>query len=160
MNKRSGLRHRFQKKLLVMICIALLIVFTASCYRYPPGDPIPDDDFDPTNPTDTVRMDYMLWLEEDYTLSIKVISAEEDALETQRQIENYKGSELAKSRGWTDDDLEAHFVVVKIRYECELDHNKTSMSDGLLESYVYLERNPKDGIWFIVDRTTPVEVAE
>jgi hypothetical protein len=37
---------------------------------------------------------------------MKVIGAEEDALETQRQIENYKGSELAISRGWTDDHLE------------------------------------------------------
>jgi hypothetical protein len=159
-NKRSAVNLLFQKKLLILVCIALLMTFTASCYRYPQGDPIPDDDFDPTNPTDTVRMDYMLWLEKDYTLSMKVIKAEVDELETRRQIENYKGSELAKSRGWTDDDLEAHFVVVKIRYECELDHSKTSMSDGVLESYVLLERNPKDGIWFIVDRTSPVEAAK
>lgn len=54
-------------------------------------------------------MEYMLWLEEDYTLSMKVIGAEEDALETQRQIENYKGSELAISRGWTDDHLKQQF---------------------------------------------------
>lgn len=163
MNRRSTLNHLFQKKLLILVCIALLAIFTASCYRYSKGDPIPDDDYDPTNPSDVVRMDYMLWLEEeytDYTLSMKVIKSEVDEPETQRQIEHYKGSEFAKSRGWTDDYLEEHFVVVKVRYECELDHSKTSIPDGLLESYVFLERNPKDDIWFIVDRTNPVEVLE
>lgn len=163
MNHHSALNLLFQKKLLILVCIALLTIFTTSCYRYPKGDPIPDDDFDPTNPSDTVRMDYMLWLEEeytDYTLSMKVIKSEVDELETRRQIENYKGSEFAKSRGLTDDYLEEHFVVVEVRYECELDHSKTAMPDGLLESYVFLVRNPKDGIWFIVDRTNPVEVLE
>ena len=163
MNHRSSLNLLLQKKLLILVCIALLTIFTASCYRYPKGDPIPDDDYDPTIPSDVVRMDYMLWLEEeytDYTLSMKVIKSEVDELETRRQIENYNGSEFAKSRGWTDDYLEEHFVVAKVRYECELDHSKTAMPDGLLESYVFLERNPKDGIWFIVDRTNPVEVLE
>ena len=67
MNRRSTLNHLFQKKLLILVCIALLAIFTASCYRYSKGDPIPDDDYDPTNPSDVVRMDYMLWLEEEYT---------------------------------------------------------------------------------------------
>jgi hypothetical protein len=162
-NPCSTLNQIFQKKLLILICIALLAIFTASCYRFPKGDPIPDDGYDPTNPADVVRMDYMLWLEEeytDYTLSMKVIKSEVDELETGRQIENYTGSEFAKSRGWTDAYLAEHFVVVKVRYECELDHRKTSIPDGLLESYVFLERNPKDGFWFIVDRTSPVAVLE
>lgn len=117
-----------------------------------------DYNYDATDPSQVVRADYMSWLKEDYTISMNVLSSEVDDTETQRMIKMYKGSELAEIRGWTDEYLNQHFVVVKVRYECEIDHTKTFLRDGLLESYVFLVRNPESGIWNIVDRTSPSEI--
>jgi hypothetical protein len=116
-------------------------------------------DYDATDPVDVVRADYMSWLKEDYTISMNVLNAEVDATETQRHFERYKGSELAETRGWTDEYLDQHFIVVKVRYECEFDHTKTFMRDGLLEGYVFLTRDPESGAWTVVDRTSPSEVS-
>lgn len=110
-----------------------------------------------TDPVELVRADYLSWLNEDYTISMRVLLAEVDDSETQRQIDNYKGSDLAASRGWTNAFLDQHFVVVKVMYECEFDHTKTSMDDGILVGYVYLTRDPQSSIWTIVDRTSPSE---
>ncbi len=117
-----------------------------------------DYDYDATDPVEVVRADYMSWLKKDYTISMYVINAEVDEAETQRQLERYKGSELAENRGWTDAYLDQHFIVVKVIYECEIDHTKTYMSDGLLEGYVFLTRDPESGIWTIVDRTSPSDI--
>jgi len=118
-----------------------------------------DYDYDATDPVEVVRADYMSWLKEDYTISMNVLNAEVDDAETQRQFERYKGSEFAESRGWTDEFLAQHFVVVKVRYECKFDHNKTFMNDGLLEGYVFLNRDPESGIWTIWTRTSPSKVS-
>ena len=118
-----------------------------------------DYDYDATDPVEVVRADYMSWLKEDYTISMNVLNAEVDDAETQRMIENYKGSELAESRGWTDEYLDQHFIVVKVIYECELDHTKTFMRDGLLEGYVFLTRDPESSVWTIVDKTSPSEAS-
>lgn len=114
-----------------------------------------DYDYDATDPTEVARADYMSWLKEDYTISMNVLYAEVDYAETQRMIERYKGSELAESRGWTDAYLDEHFIVVKVIYECEIDHTKTFLRDGLLESYSLLTRQPESGIWVVKDRTSP-----
>ena len=118
-----------------------------------------DYDYDATDPVEVVRADYMSWLKEDYTISMNVLKAEVDDAETQRHIKGYKGSELAETRGWTDEYLDQHFIVVKVIYECELDHNKTFMNDGLLESYVFLTRDPESGVWTIWTRTSPSEIS-
>lgn len=114
-----------------------------------------DYDYDATDPVEVVRADYMSWLKEDYTISMNVLNAEVDDEETQRIIKRYKGSELAASRGWADEYLDQHFVVVKVRYECEFDHTKTFMVDGLVKGYVFLTCDPESGTWTIVDRTSP-----
>lgn len=116
--------------------------------------------FDATDPAEVVRTEYTLWLEEDYTSSMKVISVKADEAETERMIDRYKGSELAESRGCVDDYLDENFITVKIRYDCELDHNKTFMKDGLLEGYVYLTRDINSDFWTISDRTSPRDVTE
>ena len=118
-----------------------------------------DYDYDATDPVKVVRADYMSWLKEDYTISMNVLNAEVDDAETQRMIEYYKGGELAENHGWTDEYLDQHFIVVKVIYECELDHNKTFLDDGLLEGYVYLTRDPESGIWTIWTRTSPSEAS-
>lgn len=116
-----------------------------------------DYDYDATDPVEVARTEYMLWLKEDYTISMNVLNAEVNDDETQRMIENYKGSELAERRGWTDEYLDQHFTVVKVIYECEIDHTKTFLRDGLLEVHVFLIRNPESGVWTVVDRTSPSE---
>jgi len=117
-----------------------------------------DYNYDATDPIEVVHADYMSWLKEDYTISMNVLNAEVDGAETQRHIKRYKDSELAETRGWTDEYLDQHFVVVKVRYECEFDHTKTFMNDGLLEGYVFLTRDPESGVWMIVDRTSPSDI--
>lgn len=114
-----------------------------------------DYDYDAADPVEVARAEYISWLKEDYTISMNVINAEVDDVETQRKIEYYKGGELAKNRGWTNEYLDQHFIVVKVIYECELDHNKTFLEDGFLEVHVFLTRDPESGIWTIVDRTIP-----
>lgn len=118
-----------------------------------------DYDYDATNPVDVARAEYMSWLKEDYTISMNVINAEVDDEETQRHIKRYKGSELAESRGWTDEYLDRHFIVVKVIYECKIDHTKTFLRDGLLEVHVFLTRDSESGVWAVVDRTSPSEVS-
>lgn len=118
-----------------------------------------DYDYDATNPVDVARAEYMSWLKEDYTISMNVLNVKVDDEETQRKIERYKGSELAESRGWTDEYLDCHFIVVKVIYECEIDHTKTFLRDGLLEVHVFLTRDPESGVWTVVDRTSPSEVS-
>lgn len=162
----------FLKKLWLFVCIVLLIVMTASCTETggntkkfdhdatEKSGKTEDIDYDATDPVEVVRADYLSWLKEDYTISMNVLNAEVDDAETQRQIERYKGSELAESRGWTDEYLDQHFIVVKVRYECEIDHTKTFLRDGLLKSYVFLTRDPESGVWTIVDRSSPSDIPE
>lgn len=146
----------FLRKLWLIVCIALLIVLAASCAKT--SSNTEEYTYDATDPVEVVRADYMSWLQKDYTISMNVLYAEVDDAETQRMIENYKGSELAASRGWTDEYLDRHFTVVKVRYECEFDHTKTFMVDGLVEGYVLLTRDPESGVWTIVDRTSPSDI--
>ena len=118
-----------------------------------------DYGYDATDPVEVARAEYMSWLKEDYTISMNVLNAEVDDAETQRMIERYKGSELAESRGWTNEYLYQHFIVVKVIYECEIDHNKTFLRDGLLQVHVFLTRDTESGVWTIVDRTSPYEAS-
>jgi hypothetical protein len=90
----------------------------------------------------------------DYTISMSIGSIDIDEAETQRVVNRYLGSELAQSRGWSDDYLQEHFIVVKANYAVEYDHTKTFMSDGNLEQYFYLTEDIETGLWMIVDNTS------
>lgn len=145
---------------IVAMAVVICIILTVCLIANPHSDDTTSHeagliDYDATDPAEVVRAEYMSWLKRDYTISMNVLDAEVDDAETQRHIEEYKGSELAESRGWTDDYLDQHFIVVKVIYECEFDHNKTFMDDGLLEGYVFLTRDPENGVWTIADRTSP-----
>ncbi|HKL10381.1 MAG TPA: M56 family metallopeptidase [Clostridia bacterium] len=90
----------------------------------------------------------------DYTISMSIGSIDIDEEETQRVVDRYVGSELARSRGWSDDYLQEHFLVVKANYIVEYDHTKTFMPDGNLEQYFYLTEDIETGLWMIVDNTS------
>ena len=67
----------------------------------------------------------------------------------------YSGSELAEARGWTDEYLDEHFIVVLAKYYTEYDHTKTFLDDGYTEQYFYLTQDIKSGKWTINDNTSP-----
>ncbi len=99
-------------------------------------------------------------LRESDCLRMEVESCEVDESETQRVAEMYKGSDLAKSRGWSDEMLENRFVVVHAIYDATYDHTKTFLNDGRQEAYFYLADPENTGTYTIVESTTPNLLSE
>ena len=77
-----------------------------------------------------------------------------DETETKRMIERYTGSELAQSRGWTDDYLAEHLLAVRAKYYVEYDHTKTFLDDGNIDQFFYLIEDTESGVWTIIDNST------
>ena len=69
-------------------------------------------------------------------------------------IERYTGSELAQSRGWTDDYLAEHFLAVRAKYYVEYDHTKTLLDDGNIDQFFYLIEDTDSGVWTIIANST------
>ena len=91
----------------------------------------------------------------EYTISVRVDEIKVDEDETARVAAMYSGSELAQARGWTDEYLAKHFVVVYADYYVEYDHTKTFMDDGQTQQYFYLTQDTETGEWTISDNTSP-----
>jgi len=89
-----------------------------------------------------------------------VESCEEDEAETLRVAERYKGSALAKSRGWSDEMLENRFVALYAIYHITYDHAKTSLTDGRKEIYLYFADPENTGDYTLVESTTPSPLPE
>ena len=107
------------------------------------------------DPIQTVQSAIEGQADKEYTISVRVDEIRVDESETERVIRMYSGSDLAEERGWTDEYLAEHFVVVQANYYVEYDHTRTFMSDGYTEQYFYLARDVKTGKWEIVDNTSP-----
>lgn len=95
-----------------------------------------------------------------YTIFVRVDELKVDEDETERVIEMYADSDLAKEKGWTDKYLAEHFAVVWAKYYVEYDHTKTFQDDGCVEQYFYLTRDAETGEWTISDNTSPVICTE
>jgi len=108
-----------------------------------------------TDPVQTVQSAIEGQAGKEYTISVRVDEIKVDERETERVIERYSGSDLAKERGWTDEYLAEHFVVVWAKYYVEYDHTKTFLDDGYTEQYFYLTQDIKSGEWTISDNTSP-----
>lgn len=108
-----------------------------------------------TDPVQTVQSAIEGQAGKEYTISVHVDEIKVDESETERVIERYSGSDLAKERGWTDEYLAKHFVVVWAKYYIEYDHTKTFLDDGYTEQYFYLTQDTKSGEWTISDNTSP-----
>lgn len=93
--------------------------------------------------------------EKEYTVFVRIDEIAVDESETERIISMYAGSDLAKERGWTDEFLAEHFLVVRAKYYVEYDHTKTFMDDGTIRQYFYLVQDVKTGEWKIIDNTSP-----
>lgn len=109
----------------------------------------------PFDPPETVRSAIANQLDKEYTISVTVDEIVIDYGETARIVAMYSSSELAEARGWTDEYLAEHFIVVKATYYVEYDHTKTFMDDGYTEQYFYLTQDLKTGEWTITDNTSP-----
>lgn len=152
----SSKKNTSLKKLVVLIA-AIISVLTLSAFAmYELGF------FDPwlqkvsADPIQTVQSAIEGQADKEYTISVRVDSIEVDEIETKRVVERYFGSELATERGWTDEYLKEHFVVVKAQYYVEYDHTKTFLEDGNTEQYFYLTQDMKTEEWQIVDNTSPI----
>lgn len=107
------------------------------------------------DPAETVQSAIENQIDKEYTLSVRIDEIKVDVDETMRIAAMYSGSGLAQARGWTDEILADHFVVVWAKYYVEYDHTKTFMDDGYTEQYFYLTQNTETGEWTIIDNTSP-----
>lgn len=106
------------------------------------------------DPIETVQSAIENQVEKDYTIMVRVEEITLDAAETERIIERYSGSDLANSRGWTDEYLSQHFLAVRAKYYVEYDHTKTFIDDGDIVQYFYLVEDVDSGNWIIIDNST------
>lgn len=106
------------------------------------------------DPVETVQSAIEGQLKKEYTLEVRIREISVDEAETQRMIGNYAGSELAQSRGWTDEYLAEHFLAVRLKYYVEYDHTRTFLEDGDIDQFFYLIEDTETGLWTIIDNST------
>ena len=106
------------------------------------------------DPVETVQSAIEGQLKKEYTLEVRIREISVDEAETQRMIGNYAGSELAQSRGWTDEYLAEHFLAVRAKYYVEYDHTRTFLEDGDIDKFFYLIEDTETGLWTIIDNST------
>lgn len=85
-----------------------------------------------------------------YARNVRVDALSLNEAETQRVSQSYLGSDLAIGRGWSDDLLTNHFLVVDAAYYIEYDHTRTFLEGGNVTQQFYLAQNDQ-GRWIIVD---------
>lgn len=143
------------RKLGILIAAAIAILALCGFAAYELGL------FDPwlqkpsADPVQTVQSAIEGQADKAYTICVRVEEIKVDESETERMIQRYSGSDLAKARGWTDESLAEHFVVVWAKYYVEYDHTKTFLDDGYTEQYFYLTQDTKSGEWTISDNSSP-----
>lgn len=112
------------------------------------------------DPVDSVRAAIENQLKKDYAAKIVIESVEVDENETRRVAEQFISGVIAERRGWSDEYLAEHFIVVKAVYYAEYDAAQTTRSDGNIVQYFYLTRDPETGKWSIVDNSGNLNWAE
>ena len=158
--KEKSMNHTTTKKNIgsakrIAIFIAAVVMFLSLCgfagYEFGLFDPWlqkPSDD-----PSAVVQSTIEGQLQKEYTITVRVEEIAIDRDETARMVTMYQGSELAKSRGWTDAYLSEHFLAVKATYYVEYDHTKTFLEDGNIEQYFYLVEDMENGWWTVIDNS-------
>ncbi len=102
---------------------------------------------DMTAAEDMARKDYEAWRSEDYCIRMNVLLSDVDEAESVRLRMMYDGFE----DGWTKEYLAENFVAVRVTYDCELDHQKTFLDDGIVTKYTLLVRDNANAPWRIWD---------
>ena len=148
-------KARSMKRTLALVAVIAVLLTLCGFAAYQLGW------FDPwlqkpsADPVQTVQSAIEGQAGKEYTVSVRVDEIKVDEDETARVAAMYSGSELAQARGWTDEYLAKHFVVVYANYYVEYDHTKTFLDDGYTEQYFYLTQDIKSGEWTISDNTSP-----
>jgi len=153
MNTTKKARSMKRTLALVAVIAALLALCGFAAYQLGWFDPWlqkPSAD-----PVQTVQSAIEGQAGKEYTINVRVDEIKVDEDETARVVEMYSGSELAQARGWTDEYLAEHFVVVYANYYVEYDHTKTFMDDGYTHQYFYLTQDTETGEWTISENTSP-----
>ena len=152
---RPRLMKKSSKRIAVLVAavIAVLSLCGFAAYEFGAFDPWLQKPS--AEPLETVRSAIEGQAEKEYTISLRIEEIKIDEDETSRVRAMYSGSELAKARGWTDEYLDGHFVVVWAKYYTEYDHTRTFLDDGYTEQYFYLTRDTDSGEWEISDNTSP-----
>jgi len=76
-----------------------------------------------------------------------VLLSDVDEAESVRLRMMYDGFE----EGWNKEYLAKNFVAVLVSYDCELDHQKTFLEDGIVSKYTLLVRDNENAPWEIWD---------
>lgn len=105
------------------------------------------------DPVESVRAAIENQRKKEYAIKIKIESIETDPAETQRVVDRFIRGVIADRRGWSDEFLAEHFVVVKAVYYAEYDPALTTRADGNIVQFFYLTRDPDNGEWSIVDNS-------
>lgn len=152
---RPRLMKKSSKRIAVLVAavIAVLSLCGFAAYEFGAFDPWLQKPS--AEPIETVRSAIEGQADKEYTTALRVEEIKVDEDETARVKAMYSGSELATARGWTDEYLEKHFIVVCAKYYTEYDHTKTFLDDGYTEQYFYLIQDTKSGEWTIIDNTSP-----
>lgn len=135
--------------LLMGTAVAAVVIF-GDLWRQNPSD----------NPVDSVRSALENQVGKNYTIRIDIKSVEIDEAETERVVERFIKGTIAEWRGWSDEYLAKHFLVVKAVYDAEYDHAQTTRSDGEVTMYFYLTQDVDSGKWTIVDNSGNVNLSE
>ena len=152
-NITKSSRSMKRMQTLVALIAALLLLCGFAAYQLGWFDPWlqkPSAD-----PVQTVQSAIEGQAGKEYAISVRIDEIKVDEDETARVAAMYSGSELAQARGWTDEYLAKHFVVVYANYYVEYDHTKTFMDDGQTQQYFYLTQDTETGEWTIIDNTSP-----
>lgn len=128
--------------LLMGTAVAAVVIYGDLWRQKPSNDPV-----------ESVRSALENQVGKDYTIKIEVNSIEVDEAETERVVERFIKGIIAERRGWSDEYLAEHFLVVKAVYYAEYDHTQTTRSDGEVTMYFYLTQDVDSGAWTIVDNS-------
>ena len=141
----------------IAVLIAAAVVLMALCgfAAYESGLFDPWLQKNSVDPIKTVQSAIEGQADKEYTITVRVDEIKIDKDETARVRAEYTGSDLAEARGWTDEYLAEHFIVVWAKYYVEYDHTKTFLDDGYTEQFFYLTQNAETGEWMITDNTSP-----
>lgn len=135
--------------LLIGTAVAAVVIYGDLWRQKPSADPV-----------ESVRSALENQAGKDYTIKIEVKSVEVDKAETERVVERFIKGIIAERRGWSDEYLAEHFLVVKAVYYAEYDHAQTTRSDGEVTMYFYLTQDLDSGAWTIVDNSGNVNWSE
>ena len=150
--RKTG-RSAKRTALLIAAIVAVLALCGFAAYEFGLFDPwLQKPSVDPTA---TVQSAIEGELKKEYTITVRIDEIIVDNDETARMVKMYQGSELAKSRGWTDEYLAEHFLAVRAKYYIEYDHTKTFLDDGNIDQYFYLVEDVESRLWTVVDNSTP-----